>query len=104
MVYTPRPSLTAIRWFLIFLLIFGIGWLIVTTQTGIVSASHHYQVSVTVITAQTTATVLPTEFSAEVVREGQPTGIIVGAIAIVLLIVLGTLPFLLRKRNSEDLE
>ncbi len=102
MAHTPTPPHAIIRWFLISLLIFGIGWLFVTMQTGIVLASPQYQVSATGIAAQTTSTIVPTEFSAEVVREGQPTGIIVGAIGIVLLILLGTAPFLLRKRNDQE--
>ncbi len=104
MSHTPSPPLSTIRWVLITLIVFGIGWLIFTTQPGVVSANPQNQVSATEIPAQITPTLLQTEISADVVREGQPTGIIVGAIGIVLLIVLGTLPFLLRKRNGSDLD
>ncbi len=98
MAHTPLTPSTPIRGLLIGLILIGIGWMLFHLQTDVVKATS----SSSGMAQQLTPTPVPTEFSEEVVREGQPTGIIVGAIAIVLLILLGTAPFLLRTARGRN--
>jgi len=100
---TPsQPRFFTIRWLLISLLLFGIGWFVLSMPVEAAPSSQAGDSGVKLQAAQVTITPTPTEFSEDVVREGQPTGIIVGAIGIVLIIILGTAPFLLRLRNSRN--
>jgi len=100
---TPsQPRFFTIRWLLISLLLFGIGWFVLSMPVEAAPSSQVENSGVKLQAAQVTIIPTPTEFSEDVVREGQPTGIIVGAIGIVLIIILGTAPFLLRIRNSRN--
>jgi hypothetical protein len=102
---TPsQPRYFTIRWLLISLLLFGIGWCVLSMPVEAAPDSQTDASELSIQAAQVTVTPTPTEFSEDVVREGQPTGIIVGAIGIVLIIILGTAPFLLRRRNSHNIE
>lgn len=102
MAHSPLTPSSPIRGLLICLILIGTGWTLFNLQAGEVYANPEGSSSISGVAQQITPTPIPTEFSEEVVREGQPTGIIVGAIAIVLLILLGTAPFLLRTRRGGD--
>lgn len=101
---STRPNFFAIRWFLIGLLLFGLGWIFFSTPVSGATAGQANDSVVGLQATQATITPTPTEFSEEVVREGQPTGIIVGAIVIVLIILLGTVPTLVSRNHFQHFE
>ncbi len=68
-----------------------------------VNIQDQHQLNFSVLQAETpTPETQPTEFSEEVIREGRPVGIIVGAVVILLIIVLSCLPALIRGKVYND--
>lgn len=100
-----NPNYKVTRWFLPILAIIAFGWLgtaFTTIPQGISVQNDparqqiHLQQEITPTPEQT-----PTEFPAEVIKEGKPVGIIVGAVAIMVIIFISTIPSLFRGQVSE---
>jgi hypothetical protein len=81
--------------FLIFFLI-GIGFSLQATTTvkADFQNSNSFQVA--------TITPTPTQFSAQVIKEGRPVGIIIGTVIIMVIIAAGTLPTLIKSYQSTS--
>lgn len=81
---------------LLLVMTMGIVFFVLETPAQASQTENHGQVA---IAAQ--ATPLPagtvTQIPEEIIREGQPSGIIIGAIIIVMIILGGTAPLLLKR-------
>lgn len=62
---------------------------------------NYYSIQLQATTETTTPTPAPMEFTEQELAEGRPTGIIIGAGALVLLIILGTLITLSRRGSKK---
>jgi hypothetical protein len=62
---------------------------------------QYHSIQLQAATETATPTPAPMEFTEQELAEGRPTGIIIGAGALVLLIILGTLITLSRRSNKK---
>jgi hypothetical protein len=82
----------------IFLILFliGIGFSLQVTTNVLADSqnSNSFQAA--------TVTPTPTQFSAQVIKEGRPVGIIIGTLIIMGIIAAGTLPTLIKSYQSSS--